>query len=53
VTVVLDASALLAVLHEEPGADMVVQSMRQSTVSAVNLSETIVKAANWTGRHEL
>lgn len=51
VTVVLDASALLAVLQNEAGTDVVVKSMRSAILSAVNLSETIAKAGSKTGRH--
>ena len=36
---VLDASALLAVMFGEPGADLVYGVMNQSHISAVNLSE--------------
>ncbi len=41
--VVLDASALLAVIHGEPGADVVVASLPGSVMSAVNLAEVVTK----------
>jgi len=40
---VLDASALLAWLGEEPGAEVVERSLEGSVVSAVNLSEVLRK----------
>jgi ribonuclease VapC len=40
---VLDASAILADLHGEPGGDLVRASMRGSVMSAVNLAEVITK----------
>jgi PIN domain nuclease of toxin-antitoxin system len=40
---VLDASALLAWLHEEPGGEKVEPLLGRSVVSAVNLSETLQK----------
>ncbi len=42
---VLDASALLAWLLEEPGHDIVERSLKGAVLSAVNLSEVIQKAA--------
>ena len=42
-SVVLDASALLAVILEEPGADAVLPVLRNSEMSAVNLSEVYAK----------
>lgn len=36
---VLDASAVLAVLHGEPGCDVVEACMRRAVVSTVNLAE--------------
>jgi PIN domain nuclease of toxin-antitoxin system len=39
VSVVLDASALLALLNDEPGAEEVETALAESIVSAVNLSE--------------
>ncbi|WP_174284933.1 type II toxin-antitoxin system VapC family toxin [Sphingomonas bacterium] len=45
-TVVLDASALLAVLLEEPGSDLVIDVMRGSALSALNASECIARAVD-------
>jgi PIN domain nuclease of toxin-antitoxin system len=42
-SVVLDASALLALLNEEPGGEKVEQSIPGAAISAVNLSEVISK----------
>jgi ribonuclease VapC len=44
VTAVLDASALLALLQEEPGADLVEELLDGAIMSTVNLSEVIQKA---------
>lgn len=41
--IVLDASALLTVLHGEPGADRVIDAIPTSSISAVNLSEVVAK----------
>jgi PIN domain nuclease of toxin-antitoxin system len=41
---VLDASAILAVLFEEPGAEIIRGVIAGSLVSAVNYSETVSKA---------
>ena len=41
--VVLDASALLAFLNEEPGAERVEALLAQAVMSSVNLSEVITK----------
>ena len=38
---VLDASALLALLNAEPGADIVVAALPTSVISAVNFSEVV------------
>jgi PIN domain nuclease of toxin-antitoxin system len=43
-SVVLDASALLAVFHGEPGADIVRAVMPGASISAVNYSEVLKKA---------
>jgi ribonuclease VapC len=43
---VLDASALLCLLHDERGADRVSQALSRSVISAVNLSEAIAKLAD-------
>jgi ribonuclease VapC len=40
---VLDASALLAFLRSEPGADKVAAVLTRCCISAVNLAETITK----------
>jgi ribonuclease VapC len=41
--VVLDASALLAVLRAEPGAERVEQRRERARIGAVNLSEVVAK----------
>ena len=41
--VVIDASALLALLNDEPGADVVAEALPQGVISAVNLSEVVAK----------
>ena len=41
---VLDASALLAWLHEEPGAELVQQRLGSALVSTVNWSEVLQKS---------
>jgi ribonuclease VapC len=43
VTFVLDASAVLAAILVEDGADVVIANMANGHLSAVNLSETITK----------
>ena len=40
---VLDASALLALLNAEPGAGTVERALPEAVISAVNLSETVAK----------
>ena len=40
---VLDASALLALLHDEPGADIVMAALPGSVLGAANLAEVIGK----------
>lgn len=40
---VIDASALLALLNAEPGADIVAQALPEAIISAVNLSEVVAK----------
>jgi PIN domain nuclease of toxin-antitoxin system len=42
--VVLDASAMLALLREEPGADAVERALDGSMMSCVNLAEVLQKA---------
>lgn len=43
-SVVLDASALMAFLHSEPGADIVWEALSDAIISAVNYSEVVKKA---------
>ena len=43
--VVLDSSALLALLNDEPGADVVAGLLRNSAMSTVNISEVTAKLA--------
>ncbi|MBM3132812.1 MAG: type II toxin-antitoxin system VapC family toxin [Chloroflexi bacterium] len=43
--VVLDASALLALLNAETGADKVAECITEAMISAVNLSEVVGKLA--------
>jgi ribonuclease VapC len=43
VPAVLDASALLALLQNEPGAEVVASRLPQCVMSAVNLSEVVAK----------
>jgi ribonuclease VapC len=40
---VLDASAILALVHDEPGADLVAAALGSSTLGAANLAEVIGK----------
>lgn len=42
--VVLDASAILAILNREPGHDVVTQHLEGAVISAVNYSEVLKKA---------
>lgn len=44
---VLDASALIALLREEPGADKVKEVVSESCISAVNLAETLGKMVHY------
>jgi ribonuclease VapC len=44
---VLDASALLAFLRDEPGAEKVAAVLTRSCISAVNLAETISKMVEY------
>ena len=41
--VVLDASAILVLLNDEPGAAAVARALEDAVVSAVNLSEVVAK----------
>jgi PIN domain nuclease of toxin-antitoxin system len=43
---VLDASAVLALVREEPGAAEVAAALQSAAVSAVNLSEVVAKLAD-------
>lgn len=43
--VVLDASALMALLRREPGHDKVRSALAEAAISTVNLSEVLTKAA--------
>ncbi len=40
---VLDASAVLALVHDEPGAEVVAAELNSATLGAVNLAEVIGK----------
>jgi ribonuclease VapC len=40
---VLDASAVLALVHDEPGADLVASELTSATLGAANLAEVIGK----------
>ena len=40
---VLDSSAILAVLHQEPGADKAIEVFPDSVVSSVNAAEVLTK----------
>jgi PIN domain nuclease of toxin-antitoxin system len=44
--VVLDASALLALLNREPGAELVAAALSGAAVSALNLSEVVAKLSD-------
>jgi ribonuclease VapC len=44
---VLDASALIAFLRNEPGADKVAAILTRSCISAVNLAETLSKLVEY------
>lgn len=44
--VILDASALLALLNQEPGSDVVAAAMRDgAAISTINLAEVVAKLA--------
>jgi PIN domain nuclease of toxin-antitoxin system len=43
--VVVDASALLALLNQEPGSEAVAEALPHAAISAVNLSEVVAKLA--------
>jgi len=40
---VLDASAVLALVHDEPGADIVAEALGSASLGAANLAEVIGK----------
>ena len=44
--VVLDASALLALLNAETGSELVAEALPVATISTVNLSEVVAKLAD-------
>ena len=44
--VVLDASALLTLLNDEPGAEEVARNVPGAAISSVNLSEVVAKLAD-------
>ena len=44
---VLDASALIAFLRDEPGADKVAEVLTRSCISAVNLAEVLSKMTEY------
>ncbi len=46
-TCVLDASALLALLQNEPGGDAVQELLETAAISSVNWSEVVQKALHW------
>jgi ribonuclease VapC len=43
---VLDASAVLALIHNEPGADVVAAELSNATLGAANLAEVVGKMVN-------
>jgi ribonuclease VapC len=47
--VVLDASALLAYIHGEPGAERVAAALDEAVISTVNLAEAVTKLVLTTG----
>jgi PIN domain nuclease of toxin-antitoxin system len=40
---VLDASAVLALVHDEPGAEVVAEALQSATLGAANLAEVVGK----------
>ena len=42
---VLDASAVLAIIRDEPGADIVLSRMSGALMSTVNVSETVMRSS--------
>lgn len=49
---VLDASALLALVHAEPGADRVRSVLDRAVISAVNLAEVVGRLSEFGGAPE-
>ena len=45
--VVLDTSAILAVINEEPGAENVFPTLDHAIINAVTLAEVITKLVDW------
>lgn len=45
-SVVLDASAVLALLHREPGAEVVESNLANAMISAVNVAEVATRLAD-------
>lgn len=43
---VLDASAVLGLVHDEPGADLVAEALSSASLGAANLAEVIGKLAD-------
>jgi PIN domain nuclease of toxin-antitoxin system len=50
--VVLDASALLAYIHGEPGAEQVAAALNGAVISTVNLAEAVTKLVLTTGSRD-
>lgn len=50
--VVLDASALLAFIHGEPGAERVAAVLEHAVISAVNLAEAVTRLVLTTGSRD-
>ena len=50
--VVLDASALMALLNSESGAELVAEAIPDAAISAVNFSEVVAKLAESRGADE-
>ncbi|TPG20059.1 twitching motility protein PilT [Sphingomonas koreensis] len=46
-SVVLDASAVLALIFEEPGGEIVLAESKGSLLSTVNFDEVLLKSAEW------
>ncbi len=49
---VLDASALLAYIHDEPGAKRVAAALNEAVISTVNLAEAVTKLVLTTGSRD-